>query len=105
MAETSSEERLTDIRANKSCEVGMCSVGAVETGTSGTLKSVTGLSHSSIKSCRLFSTFGPAGVAFIFLVHSSKRDRSREVALAFLFVGTNRSVICRIVRQPEIVIL
>lgn len=102
MAETSSEERLTDIRANKSCEVGMCSVGAVETGT---LKSVTGLSHSSIKSCRLFSTFGPAGVAFIFLVHSSKRDRSREVALAFLFVGTNRSVICRIVRQPKIVIL
>lgn len=69
MAETSSEERLTDIRVNKSREVGMCSVGAVETGTSGTLKSVTGLSLSSVRSCRLFFTFGPAGVALIFLVH------------------------------------
>lgn len=69
MAETSSEEGLTDIRVNKSREVGMCSVGAVETGTSGTLKSVTGLSHSSVRSCRLFFTFGPAGVALILLVH------------------------------------
>lgn len=74
-----------------------------------TLKSLTGLSHPLIKSYRPLFTFGPAGIANIaniFLVHPSKRDPSREEAVAFRTVCRFHqvSVNYKIVRQPDQVI-